>query len=153
MVGFLFKLRVWATCWLSLRCYRCAKELIMTFIEAIKSYFKNYVTFKGRARRSEYWYTVLFTVLVSTAIGIIAPGQREMMGDWDVQQNSTLSNLWSLATFLPSLAITWRRLHDVNKSGGWFFFLFLPIVGWILLLVQLVKDSDAGANQYGEAVK
>lgn len=125
----------------------------MTFIEAIKSYFKNYVTFKGRARRSEYWYTVLFTVLASTAIGIIAPGHREMMGDWSTDQPSTLSNLWTLATFLPSLSITWRRLHDVNKSGAWFFFLFLPIVGWILLLVQLVKDSDAGENQYGAAVK
>jgi uncharacterized membrane protein YhaH (DUF805 family) len=136
-----------------LRCYRYAKELIMTFIEAIKSYFKNYVTFKGRARRSEYWYAVLFTALASTAIGIIAPGHREMMGDWSVDQTSTLSNLWSLATFLPSLAITWRRLHDVNKSGGWIFFALLPIVGWILLLIQLVKDSDAGANQYGEPVK
>ena len=125
----------------------------MTFIEAIKSYFKNYVTFRGRARRSEYWYSVLFTVLASTAIGIIAPGHREMMGDWSVDQTSALSNLWSLATFLPSLAITWRRLHDVNKSGSWFFFIFLPIVGWVLLLIQLVKDSDSGANQYGESVK
>ena len=124
----------------------------MTFIEAIKSYFKNYVTFKGRARRSEFWYSVLFTALVSTAISIIAPGHQGMMGDWGTDQPSTLSNLWSLATFLPSLAITWRRLHDVNKSGGWFFFMFLPIVGWILLLIQLVKEGDAEANSYGKPV-
>ena len=125
----------------------------MTFIEAIKSYFKNYVTFKGRARRSEFWFAALFTFLVSTAISIIAPGHTEMMGGVDVQQSSTLSNLWSLASFLPTLAITWRRLHDVNKSGGWFFFLLLPIVGWILLLIQLVKDSQPGENQYGAPVK
>ncbi len=125
----------------------------MTFIDAIKSYFKNYVTFKGRARRSEFWYAALFTALVSAAISIIAPGHRETMGDFIVDQNSPLSSLWSLATFLPTLAITWRRLHDVNKSGGWFFFVLLPIVGWILLLIQLVKDSQPGANQYGEPVK
>ena len=125
----------------------------MSFFEAIKSYFKNYATFKGRARRSEFWFTVLFTVLVSSAIAIIAPGQREMMGDFEVDQSSTLSNLWSLATIVPSLAVTWRRLHDVNKSGGWFFFMFLPIVGWILLLIQLVKEGNAEANSYGKPVK
>jgi len=153
MVGFLFKRLTRWQLGLSLRCYRYAKELIMTFIEAIKSYFKNYATFKGRARRSEFWFAALFTFLVSTAISIIAPGHTEMMGDWTTDQPSALSNLWSLATLLPTLAITWRRLHDVNKSGGWFFFFLLPIVGWILLLIQLVKDSDAGVNQYGEPVK
>jgi uncharacterized membrane protein YhaH (DUF805 family) len=125
----------------------------MTFIDAIKSFFKNYATFKGRARRSEFWFAALFTSLASLAISIIAPGHREMMSDWGVEQSSTLSNLWSLATFIPTLAITWRRLHDVNKSGGWFFFTLLPIVGWILLLIQLVKDSDEGVNQYGDPVK
>jgi len=129
------------------------KGVEMTFIDAIKSYFKNYVNFKGRASRSEFWFAALFTFLASIAIGIISPSHRQMMGDFSYQQNSALSDLWSLATMLPTLAITWRRLHDVSKSGGWFFFVFLPIVGWILLLIQLVKDSTPGANTYGEAVK
>ncbi|MFM6939194.1 MAG: DUF805 domain-containing protein [Rhodoluna sp.] len=125
----------------------------MTFTQAIQSYFKNYVTFKGRARRSEFWFAALFTTLVSMAIKIIAPGHDETLDGFVVRQDSTLSNLWSLATFLPTLAISWRRLHDVNKSGGWTFFMLLPIVGWILLLVQYTKDSQPGANQYGESVK
>jgi uncharacterized membrane protein YhaH (DUF805 family) len=125
----------------------------MTFIDAIKSYFKNYATFRGRARRSEFWFAALFTFLASSAISIIAPGHTEMVGQYAIQQNSTLSNLWDLATFLPTLAIMWRRLHDVNKSGGWFFFVLLPIVGWVLLLIQLVKDGDAAANRFGEPVK
>jgi uncharacterized membrane protein YhaH (DUF805 family) len=125
----------------------------MKFTDAIKSYFKNYVTFSGRARRSEFLFAALFTTLVSWAIAIIAPGHSEMVGGYAVDQSSALSNLWSLATLLPSLAITWRRLHDVNKSGGWFFFIFLPIVGWILLLIQLVKDSQPGTNRFGEPVK
>jgi uncharacterized membrane protein YhaH (DUF805 family) len=125
----------------------------MTFIDAIKSYFKNYATFRGRARRSEFWFAALFTFLASSAISIIAPGHTEMVGQYAIQQNSTLSNLWDLATFLPTLAIMWRRLHDVNKPGGWFFFVLLPIVGWVLLLIQLVKDGDAAANRFGEPVK
>lgn len=125
----------------------------MSFGAAIKSFWVNYVNFKGRARRSEFWFAVLFTSLVSAAIGIVAPGTSEEINGVMVQQASTLSNLWSLATFLPSLAMTWRRLHDVDKSGGWFFFVFLPIVGWILLFIQLVKDSQPGANRFGEPVK
>ena len=125
----------------------------MTFIEAIKSYSKNYATFGGRARRSEFWYAALFTTLVSLAISIVAPGHREIVAGIEFDQNSPLSDLWSLVTIVPNLAIVWRRLHDVNKSGGWFFFLFLPIVGWILLLIQLVKDSDPAENQYGAPVK
>jgi uncharacterized membrane protein YhaH (DUF805 family) len=70
-----------------------------------------------------------------------------------VQQQSMLSNLWSLATLVPSLALTWRRLHDINKSGNYFFFVFLPVVGWIILFIQLVKDSVAGENAYGAPVK
>jgi uncharacterized membrane protein YhaH (DUF805 family) len=125
----------------------------MSFIDAIKSYFKNYATFKGRARRSEFWFTVLFTVLVSSAISIIAPGHREMMGDFEVDQSSTLSNLWSLATVVPSLAVTWRRLHDVGRSGNYFFFILIPIAGIIMLIVQLAKDSQPGENEFGVAVK
>lgn len=125
----------------------------MSFSNAIKSFWANYVTFSGRARRSEFWFAALFTTLVSIGVSIVAPGSVEHVNGFDVQEASPLSNLWSLATLLPTLSITWRRLHDVNKSGGWFFFIFLPIVGWILLLIQLVKEGDAEANRFGEPVK
>jgi uncharacterized membrane protein YhaH (DUF805 family) len=126
----------------------------MSFVDAIKSFFKNYATFTGRARRSEFWWTVLFTTLVSTGLSILFPGSvMELDGGITVQQNHPIVSLWSFATLLPSLAITWRRLHDVSKSGPYFFFILLPIVGWILLLIQLVKDSTPGANTYGASVK
>jgi uncharacterized membrane protein YhaH (DUF805 family) len=125
----------------------------MSFGAAIKSFWVNYVTFKGRARRSEFWFATLFIVLVGIAIDIVSPGELASWGEFEYQQTSALANLWQLATLVPSLSITWRRLHDVDKSGGWIFFAFLPIVGWILLLIQLVKDSDAGANRFGEPVK
>jgi uncharacterized membrane protein YhaH (DUF805 family) len=125
----------------------------MSFFDAIKSYFKNYATFKGRARRSEFWFTVLFTFLVSAALSIIFPGPTEMVWDMEVEQTSAAENLWSLATLVPSLAVTWRRLHDVGRSGKYFFFILIPIAGIIMLLIELSKDSQAGANEYGEPVK
>jgi uncharacterized membrane protein YhaH (DUF805 family) len=125
----------------------------MSFGAAISSFFTKYATFSGRARRSEFWYVVLFTTLVSTVISIVAPGPFMEFNGVMVQQQSMLSNLWSLATLVPSLALTWRRLHDINKSGNYFFFVFLPVVGWIILFIQLVKDSVAGENAYGAPVK
>ena len=125
----------------------------MTFFEAIKSYFRNYATFKGRASRSEFWYAALFTFLVSLAIDIVSPGHRSMMGDWEYMESSALSNLWSLGTLVPTLAISWRRLHDVDKSGKYFFWILLPLVGAIMLLVQDVKAGTVGSNQYGDQPK
>lgn len=125
----------------------------MSFIDAIKSYFKNYATFKGRARRSEFWFTVLFTVLVSAALSIVFPGPTEMVWDMEVEQSSAAENLWSLATIVPSLAVTWRRLHDVGRSGKYFFYVLIPIAGIIMLLIELTKDSQPGANEYGDPVK
>lgn len=88
----------------------------MSFGAAISSFFTKYATFSGRARRSEFWYVALFTTLVSIVISIVAPGPFMDFNGVMVQQQSMLANLWSLATLVPSLALTWRRLHDVNKS-------------------------------------
>lgn len=122
----------------------------MKFGEAIKSYFYKYATFGGRAGRSEFWFAALFTFLVSTAAGIINPGHLDANG---FQQSGTLQNLWSFATIVPNLAIGFRRLHDTNRSGVNLLWALLPLVGWIILIVRLAKDSEPGANQYGEPVK
>ena len=98
----------------------------MTFVESISTCFNKYATFEGRATRSEYWWFVLFTWLVSLATGMV---------------NETLSGLFSLAVLLPSLAVGARRLHDIDKSG-WFLLLWLiPIIGWLVLLYWLVQEG------------
>ncbi|MEY4452158.1 MAG: hypothetical protein RLZZ380_1279 [Actinomycetota bacterium] len=125
----------------------------MSFVDAIKSYFKNYATFTGRARRSEFWYTVLFTFLVSAGLSILFPGTVMEVNGLEIQQNSPIVSLWSLATLVPSLAVTWRRLHDAGKPGPYFFYVFIPIAGVIMLVIQLVKDSAPGANVFGDSVK
>ncbi len=125
----------------------------MLFGAAIASFFSKYATFSGRARRSEFWYAVLFTTLVSIAISIVWPGTEVVVNDVSFQQSSVPSNLWQLAIFVPSLALSWRRLHDVGRKGTYYLFVLLPIVGWILLLIQFLKDSQPGANAFGEPVK
>jgi uncharacterized membrane protein YhaH (DUF805 family) len=125
----------------------------MSFGAAIASFFSKYATFSGRARRSEFWYAVLFTTLVSVAISTVFPGSVTFINDVAIQQASPASNLWQLAIFVPSLALSWRRLHDVGHKGTYYLFILLPIVGWILLLIQFVKDSQPGANAFGEPVK
>lgn len=112
----------------------------MTFTQAIQSVFSQYATFSGRARRSEYWFFVLFNYVISAALGFLG---RYMF------LFSILSGLYSLAVLIPSLAVTWRRLHDIGKGGGWYFFILVPLVGWIFLLVWLCRDSQPGQNTYG----
>jgi len=125
----------------------------MSFVAAIGSFFSKYATFSGRARRSEFWFAVLFTSLVSTAISIVWPSTTVVLDGMSFQQSSLPSNLWQLAILVPSIALSWRRLHDVGRKGTYYLFVLLPIVGWILLFIQFVKDSEPGPNAFGEPVK
>ena len=125
----------------------------MSFGTALAAFFSKYATFSGRARRSEFWYAVLFTTLVSAVIGLIWPSTTLVLDGMSFQQSSLPSNLWQLAIFVPSIALSVRRLHDVGRKGTYYLFVLLPIVGWILLFIQLVKDSEPGPNAFGEPVK
>ena len=115
--------------------------------EAVISAFNNYVNFDGRARRSEYWYFVLFNMLVNAVFAVLISFCRE--GSLGIRMFTGLSGLYSLAVFLPGLALCWRRLHDIGKSGAYYFIAFIPLVGPILVLVWLCREGDAGDNAYG----
>lgn len=106
----------------------------MGFLDAVKSVFSQYATFTGRARRSEYWYFVLFNFIVSSVLGLTG-----------VQ---ILSAVYCLATLIPGLAVAVRRMHDIGKSGWFLLISFIPIIGAIWLLVLCCKDSQPD-NQYG----
>ena len=62
---------------------------------------------------------------------------------------TSIASLYSLATLVPGLAVAWRRLHDIGKSGAYWFFILIPLAGPIILLVWLAKAGDAGDNAYG----
>lgn len=111
---------------------------------------KKYATFSGRATRSEYWYFVLiysftYTILmgIDFAIGTFS---KQLMENGSFL--GFLSTAYSLVLFLPSLAVTVRRLHDINKSGWWVLFVLVPIIGFILLVVYLCTNSKED-NKYG----
>ncbi len=100
----------------------------MDFQQAVKTCFTKYADFSGRAKRSEYWWFVLFIVIVSLVLSMFS---------------QVLSGIFSLAVFVPSIAAAARRLHDTNRSGWWQLIVFLPLVGWIILIVFLAQDSKS----------
>lgn len=113
------------------------------FLEALT---KKYATFEGRARRSEYWYFVLFCVLAIVALAIV----DSIAGTFSEEAEIGLfSGLFVLATFVPSLAVMVRRLHDTDRSGWWVLINLVPLVGAVVLLVFTVLDSQPGANRFG----
>lgn len=118
----------------------------MKFSEAVKSVFSKYAVFSGRARRSEYWYFFLFNFIVSLILGFI--GTR-LFGTIGNSSTDIVSLIWSLAVLLPGLAVAVRRLHDIGRSGFWIFIILIPLVGWIIMIVWLIKDSAPGENKYG----
>ena len=118
------------------------EKKIMGFGEAVQSVFSKYATFSGRARRSEYWYFVLLQVIVAAVLNGLYSATESVAF-------SAILVLFDLALLVPSLAVCWRRLHDIGRSGAYYFFVLIPLVGWILLLVWMCQDSQPGANQYG----
>ena len=106
----------------------------VTFFEALKLFFVRYADFNGRSRRSEYWWAYLAVVIISAVLTVV-------LGE--------LAYIWSLATLVPQIAITIRRLHDIGKSGWWYLIGLIPLIGWIILLVYYCTDSEPYDNKWG----
>jgi uncharacterized membrane protein YhaH (DUF805 family) len=141
-----------------------------TFRQAIKRFFKNYAKFSGRASRSEFWYAMLFVFLVMLIPGILsaigavqtltaltssidpATGQvsSAAVGGGSILSTvgGILSGLFGLALVIPCLAISWRRLHDANFAGPFWFLYFIPFVGWIIVLVLEVMPSKPEGQRF-----
>lgn len=115
---------------------------------------RKYADFNGRARRSEYWLFWLFTTIVSiilTVVGGLVMGGNDPSNPFS--GGNLLSWIWTLAIFIPSLAVGVRRLHDSNRSGWWLLLILLPIIGAIVLLIFFVLDGTPGANKFGSDPK
>ncbi len=105
---------------------------------------KKYAVFSGRARRKEYWMFVLFYLIFTIVLGVI----DSILGIGE-EGGGLLSGLFVLAMLIPSLAVTFRRLHDTDRSGWWLLIGFVPLIGSIVILVFMIQDSQPGENQYG----
>ncbi len=112
----------------------------MGFGAAVRSGFSKYATFSGRARRSEFWWFYLFSILLVLA----GTALDAVLGTTGVFYGVTI-----LAVFIPNLAVGVRRLHDIDKSGWAYLLYLIPLVGLILLIVFNCKDGTRGPNKYG----
>lgn len=113
------------------------------FVDALKN---KYATFEGRARRKEYWYFVLVYAISIGALAIV----DGIVGTFSDEIGiGLLSGVFVLATFVPTLAVTVRRLHDTDRSGWWVLLDLVPVIGALVLLVFTVLDSQPGANRFG----
>jgi len=127
----------------------------MKFGFAVRSFWKNYATFKGRSRRSEYWFISLFLFLTNLAAAII----DFVLMEGDVDRfianggGGIVGLIWILATLVPALAVLVRRLHDTGRSGWWALIGLVPLVGAIVLVVFTVTDSHPQENKYGPSPK
>lgn len=117
------------------------------FADVIRTVFGRYVQFRGRARRSEYWYWILFIVLVSIALAVV----DGVIFGFDESDLAVLGPLFSLGTFLPSLAVGFRRMHDLGRSAWWLLLALIPLIGSLILIYWFAQRGDEGDNQYGPA--
>jgi uncharacterized membrane protein YhaH (DUF805 family) len=116
--------------------------LVSWYLEALKKY----AVFSGRARRMEYWYFVLFNLIVAIVLALIDTLLGTTTG---VSSFGILSGIYSLAVLIPTLAVLVRRLHDIDRTGWWIFINLIPLVGTIVLLVFALTPGTPGSNRYG----
>ncbi len=114
---------------------------------------KKYADFDGRARRSEFWwFNLISTLIYMVPYTILVVTMIDSSGDMDngtIQVLSSILGFYGLAVFVPSLAVTVRRLHDTGRSGWNVLWSILPLIGSVILLIYFFTDSQPGANEYG----
>jgi uncharacterized membrane protein YhaH (DUF805 family) len=112
--------------------------------------FRRWLDFRGRSRRSEYWYFTLSCLIVSIVLAAIEGAMG--IGDGTALEdagNGPLSILFSLVTLVPGIAVSFRRIHDVGRSAWWLLLWLIPIIGWAVLLFWSIRDGDPNRNEYG----
>lgn len=138
----------------------------MNFVESIKTCFKKYATFSGRASRSEFWWWMLFTFLAGLILGFIEELNHQPE---NIKTTGVLSIIFSLAILLPDVAVCIRRLHDINRSGWFiaptFLLLVVPYIGnetiagvfvlllilyFLILICFYCKKGTTGDNRFGK---
>ena len=111
---------------------------------------ENYANFNGRARRSEYWYFVLFNVFFAIAAYLI---DVNLGLNFEEGSGGPFYLIYILGVLIPGLGVTIRRLHDLDKSGWFLLIVFVPLIGGIWFLVLLFSEGTIGRNKYGPDTK
>lgn len=107
---------------------------------------KKYAVFEGRAGRNEYWFFILFNILISMVLAFI----DRLTANVDPETGlGILSGLYTMGVMIPGMAVSVRRLHDTGRSGWWLLITFVPVLGAIVFLYFMVLDSNPETNEYG----
>lgn len=117
----------------------------MDFQTSVRICIEKYADFSGRAARSEMWWFFLACFIIGVILTVI---EISIFSGW-MAEWGLLSSIFSLATLLPSVAVTVRRLHDIDRTGWWALLILVPIIGWLILLYFNVLKGTDGHNQYG----
>lgn len=118
----------------------------MSFAQSIRSGFRGYAEFSGTASRSEFWWWILFTVIVGSALAAL-PMPTVGLTDGTALSGPTLAPVWQIAVLLPTLAVTVRRLRDGGSRLGNVFWILLPVAGAIVLAVLCSQPARTLAPQ------
>ena len=105
---------------------------------------RKYAEFDGRASRREYWTFIAVTLAITVGIGVL---------EYVAGLDGRYATMYWIATFIPSVAVTVRRLHDVGRSSTWLLLGLIPILGWLALIAFFIVDGQLGQNRYGENPK
>jgi uncharacterized membrane protein YhaH (DUF805 family) len=128
----------------------------LSFPEAIKTCLRKYAVFEGRASRSEFWWFALayyaFILLILPVLVVMGRGSTLDQASSDNAVENVAAFVVGLASYvglvLPIVSATVRRLHDTDRSGWWWFIIFIPF-GVIVLIVLLASKGDRVWNEYG----
>lgn len=128
------------------------------YMSAMRKYF----TFSGRAPRREFWMFVLINVIGAVILYFVDAALFGYNTDFSADTsgfnasgsvNGVFGTIWSLAHFIPGLAVSVRRLHDIGKSGWWVLIAIIPVVNFIgvfVLIYWYIKSGDENANEHGQ---
>lgn len=115
-----------------------------TIVDWTVKVLKNYANFTGRARRKEYWFYTLALIIALIIVSVV---------DRILGTDPLLYLIVALGTFVPSLAVGVRRLHDIGRSGWWYLICLIPLIGAIILIIWFATETQRENNQWGKPTK
>jgi uncharacterized membrane protein YhaH (DUF805 family) len=107
-----------------------------SFGQAVQRFFTRYARFKGMSSRSEYWWVVLFQLIIALVLGILLTATDNSTGA------NAVTLIVELALLIPNLSIQWRRLHDAGFAGPWWFLTVIPVIGSIIVLIMCLMPTN-----------
>ena len=106
---------------------------------------KNYVGFRGRARRKEYWMFILVNIIFTFVLGLL----DKMLGWQRAGGEGILTTIYGILGFLPWWAVQFRRLHDTDRSAWWALRFLIPVIVWLSIIVFNCQAGTPGENRFG----